>query len=185
MRCWIDAQGYCNSEAKFIPKEVAVVTPYDVTKFVVSYSKQLRNFSPFDRKLVLWATKNYHRIPYFVGDTPESKLKDRILQKIGPCAEIYTKGCDKIYWLERLLQKPVHDLHLLGCPSLRKLQLGSACSVHLTSDSHCAVSGALFMSTWFNGSAAGHGRASSLEQENREQTLPGSLPSGQTARQVD
>jgi hypothetical protein len=151
MRCWIDAQGYCNTAAKFIPKEVAIVTPEVVTKYVITYSNQLRCFEPFDRKLILWATKNYHRIPYYAGDTHETTLKAKIYQTTALCTEIYTKGLDKVAWLERLLQKPVVDLQILGCPSLRKVELRPACSEHLTPDSHCAVSGALFMREWFDG----------------------------------
>ena len=154
MQCWIDAQDYCNTSAKFIPKEVAVVTPSSVTKYVITYSNQLRSFETFDRKLILWATKNYHRIPYYAGDTHESALKAKIYQSTALCTEIYTKGSDKAVWLEGLLQKPVVDLHALGCPSLRKVELRPACSEHLSADSRCAVSGALFMREWFNGRSA-------------------------------
>jgi hypothetical protein len=164
MRCWIDAQGYCNSETKFIPKEVAVVTEEVVSKYIVIYSNQLRTFKPCDRKLVIWATKNHHRIPYYVGDTHEIALKGKIITNITACSEIYTKGSEKVRWLERLLQKPVVDLQVLGCPSLSKLQLGPACPEHLTVDSRCAVSTALYMRSWFNG-GAGRPDGSSIPEQ--------------------
>lgn len=173
MSCWIDAQGYCSTAVKFIPKEVAVVTADEekVFKYIVTYTNQLGSFTPFDRKLIIWATKNYHRIPFYAGDTHESELREKILDKIGACSEIYTKGSDKAAWLECLLEKPVVDLQTLGCPSLRKVQLGTACPEHLTADSRCAVSGALYMKSWFNGVAKSTGCASSPEQADGEQAL--------------
>lgn len=181
MRCWIDAQGYCNSAAKFIPKEVAVVTSEGHSNFVVTYTKELRSFSTFDRKLVLWATKNYHRIPYYVGDTHENILRDKILEQIAGCTNIYTKGVDKTCWLARLVKKPVVDLQVLGCPSLRKVDLAPACEHHLTRDSRCALSGALFLKNWFDGDSERDGCAASSEQQNGAETLLRSLPSGYDA----
>jgi hypothetical protein len=170
MRCWIDAQGYCSGNTNFIPKEVAIVTESGSHNFLVKPSKQLGEHTPFERKLINWATRSYHRIPYLSGDVPESDLATKIAESTSDCTEIYTKGRDKQSWLSSFLKTPVVDLHTLGCPSLAKSKLEAACGHHLSSEARCATSGALFLQTWFNGNADRVSRTSSTRSEDGDPT---------------
>jgi hypothetical protein len=152
MWCVIDIQGYSNSIEDIIPKEVVIHSSTAVKKFVVSSERELKSYSKFDRKLIHWATKTYHKIPWLSGDTLEKDLINVLTRESADFDHIFTKGRDKFKFLSRTLSgKVIHDLTLYNCPALGRRKNLHACEIHIDKEAHCAVNTAKFLFDFVNG----------------------------------
>jgi hypothetical protein len=147
MACTIDVQGYTTSEHGLLPKEICIYAQNSVVKFHVNPCKQLWQFSKEDRCRIGWATNKYHFIDWNEGDTDLSDIPYFVYHAALPYDKIYTKGREKALYLMGLLGRPVEDLTLYNCPSLRPHRL-PACSIHKSSEAHCAFANAKYMYQW-------------------------------------
>jgi hypothetical protein len=161
----LDIQGFGRFSDKFILKELAAISIQVPDENVLSITRLL--FKPpcswvtlprECKNLNTWLTRNYHGIPWNVGEIPHKDV-DKVVKKVADDARyICVKGLEKKRWVEKILNdesKFVIDLEELGCPSFRVLQYESRV-IHWHGDDHgnlaryrCAFENVQRMKSWY------------------------------------
>lgn len=152
MSCIIELQGYCTKEFGLVPKEVYLCTDEVEKYYIIKPIKKFTEFSELDKKTINWATKQYHFIPWSSGNIELGDFILDIKEATSKFRIIISKGAEKVAYLSSILNRPVIDLGLYGCPSVKKAEK-SACPVHFTRQATCAVTGCQFLKNWLNGHA--------------------------------
>lgn len=150
MSCVIEVQGYA-WERCFIPKEICVLINKETHCFHIKAEKCFRSFPEKYRKIINWASKKYHGMPWESGNVNMTEAKIKIQALIAGETFVYTKGLEKARFLRDFLGCQIIELSKFGCPSLRKRDYKNECGHHQTPNSHCAIDSARFLLDFLNG----------------------------------
>ena len=93
--------------------------------------------SNVDARQARWETRNLHHLPWTLPGKAYTSFKT-ILTSLEDNCELFTKGTQKVAFLEQLIGRKVHDLaHLAKVEDINKFQT-FGCLYHKTFNIHCA-----------------------------------------------
>jgi hypothetical protein len=121
MKYIIELEGYSLSFG-FCVKECSILnlSNMELIHFFVKPSCKFEMLSAKDKRIVGYTERNLHNIYWEAGRHRFQDLVDWISKNISPTGIIYTKGANKLKFLECRLAKgmKVTNLETLGCPAL-------------------------------------------------------------------
>lgn len=161
MEIILDMQGFKKPINEFIVKEVAAIKiqryegGYEVVGCVLFKPPCEWDILPAKYKSQnLWCERNYHGIPWHIGDVPYDDLKQMFNIILENVTCIYVKGLEKKKWIANIIDnsKPIINMEDLGCPALGQLNV-KACWHHNYHDKvlnyNCAFENVQRLKKWF------------------------------------
>lgn len=137
----VDIQGFRDNGDHFIIKEIAAYTFAEgsLGHWIISSPYTFSTLGDKAQSQNNWLSAYYHGLEWSDGDIPFMKIQE-ILQNIGRSASlIYAKGLEKAAILQEIMGRPVINMDLMNCPSLK--------SVALNVQAYCIHHSTLFKGT--------------------------------------
>lgn len=119
----IDVECLFGVDGGFVVKELAILSTSRQMGCTWSYQPpyEWENLPHDIRRRNVWASKHLHHIQWNEGTEPYEVLILHLVSEVSPEARVFVKGPEKAEFLSRLLDRPVIELGLLGCPRADKL----------------------------------------------------------------
>ena len=154
----VDIQGFRNDDAKFIPKEVALlaINKPIVGHWIMTPPCSFGDLPERARRENNWLSRNYHGIEWFDGEADPEYFTQQ-LREITRCVRyIYSRGHEKAQYLRNLLSRNVYNLEGISPPfkNLPDVKENGGRCVHHGFRSNtkfaCALHNAYKLKHWLN-----------------------------------
>jgi hypothetical protein len=149
--CIIDVELLFETEKKKIIKEVCV--------YLVN-NRQLQNFHVLPNipyfclsqkvaSLNSYITSHIHKLDYDYGHIDGETVHD-YLRSVSKSCTVFAKGYEKCQFIAGIIEKPVHNLEVFGCPKVKTLPSANDCSClkHGCDFLHCCQIKCLRLGRW-------------------------------------
>ncbi|XP_070171148.1 uncharacterized protein [Polyergus mexicanus] len=152
----IDIQGFRDANAKFIPKEVAIIAldaPF-VGHWIMMPPYSFGDLPRNVRHENNWLTRNYHDIEWFDGEANPKYFTSQLREITRQARHIYVRGAEKETYLRNLLSRNIYNLEDIS-PAFKNLSEGEVrgryCGYHgfrKFGIFHCALRNAYKLKYW-------------------------------------
>lgn len=138
----IEFEGFQVNTNDFVVKELAFYSVdfgyHGLWSFLPPHSWE--QLSPKERKTFAWLTRNLHGLRWDSGDLPFSYLEPILSSLFISYETIYSKGLEKVKFLEYLSGQKIFNLDDFNCPKISFFHTSTVkCPNHKTHFKHCAL----------------------------------------------
>lgn len=152
----VDVLGFRDSAAKFMIKEVAVVSLNN--EYIAHWiSSAPHSFSDLPIKTQVhnnWITSNIHGIEWFEGDIPYRQLHANLRELARTARQIFVRGVEEAHLIQNITTRHVENLESFNCPSTYNLPKRDIfCCYHGALHKglyKCALNNAYRLKSWVN-----------------------------------